>query len=224
VSFCYCGSGAGAQAPDGCSVELYRKLPYYGELDDYRALIRGTAVLELGCGAGRLTAPMLEWGARVTAVDNCAEMLAVAPEGARRLCTDIESLNLDGRFDLVLLASCLVNHPVQDVRVAFVETARRHLRQHGCLLLERHDPAWLREVEPGLPSDWGSGIAMAVEAVHRKADVVEMTLRYEADGNVWRHSSAVTPLSEREIEALLVGFGSSAWSGMRKRWLSAVLQ
>jgi SAM-dependent methyltransferase len=226
VSFRFAGAGPGVQARDGCSVELYRKLPYLGELEGYRALFPADAqVLELGCGAGRLTRRLLEWGTRVAAVDNCPEMLAAVPEAALRVLSDIESLNLDRRFDVALLASCLINHPAPDIRFAFVATARRHLGRRGCLLLERHDPSWLRAVQPGPIGPVGD-IAMSVEAARRTGDVVEMTLRYEIAGDTWRHSSAVSALNEAEIEALLSqsGLGSFVWSGARNRWLSAVVE
>ena len=226
MSFRFSGSGPGAQAPDGCSVDVYRQVPYFGELEDFRALFHaGTPVLELGCATGRLTRRLLEWDARVTAVDNSPEMLSAVPDGASRVLSDIESLKLEGRFDVALLASNLINHAAPDIRSAFVATARRHLADHGRFLLERHDPAWLRRVEPGPLGPLGD-IAMSVEAVSRSADIVHMTLRYQIADSVWYHSSAVTPLDEGEIEALLssYGFGSFAWSGMRKRWLSAVLE
>lgn len=226
MTFRSSGSGPGVQAPDGCSVELYRITPYGGELEGYRALFRaGTRVLELGCGTGRFTRRLLDWGACVTAVDNSAHMLAEVPEGAARVLSDIESLNLDESFAVALLAGNFINVPEPEVRSAFVHAARRHLRKDGRLLLDRHDVAWLRGVEPG-PLGAAGDIAMCVEAVRRVADVVQMTLRYEAAGRVWRHSFAVTPLSEAEIEALLgrFGFGSFAWSGRRKEWLSAVVQ
>lgn len=223
MGFRFSGSGPGVQAPDGCSVDLYRKLPYLGELEDYRVLFQvGTHVLELGCGAGRLTRRLLEWGARVTAVDNSPDMLSALPDGAARVHSDIESLNLDDRFDVVLLASCLINHPVTEVRCAFIDTARRHLRRESRLLLERHDPAWLRSVQPG-PLNAIGDIEMSVEAVNHTAAIVEMTLRYELAGSVWRQSFAVAPMSEAEVEALLSrsGFGCFVWSGKQNRWLSA---
>lgn len=226
MTFQFFGSGPGVQARDGCSVELYRRLSYLGELEDYRALFPpGAQVIELGCGAGRLTRRLLEWGASVTAVDNCREMLAALPDGASPVLADIGSLNLDRRFDVALLASCLINHAEPEVRTRFIDTARRHLRDGARLLLERHDPVWLRRVQPG-PINPAGEVAMSVEAVHRAGDVVEMTLRYEIPGSVWRHSFAVVPLDEAEIEALLCrsGFGSIAWSGSRQRWLSAVAQ
>jgi SAM-dependent methyltransferase len=221
----FSGSGPGAQAPDGCSVELYRKFPYLNELEDHRALFpAGSSILELGCGAGRLTRRLLEWNVRVTAVDNSPLMLSLLPPAATRVLSDIASLRLDETFDVVLLASCLINHPAAKVRSIFAQVARRHLRKGGHLLLERHDPMWLRTVEVG-PLDAIGDVAMSVEAVVRTADSVQMTLRYESAGQVWRHSFVVTPLSEADLETLLLrsGFGSWAWSGKRNRWLSAVL-
>jgi hypothetical protein len=151
-------------------------------------------------------------------------MLAEVPESAARVLSDIESLNLDESFDVALLAGNFVNEPEPKARSALVHSARRHLRKGGRLLLDRYDPAWLRGVEPGALGAAGD-ITMCVEAVSRVVDAVQMTVRYEAAGRVWRHSFAVMPLSEAEIERLLArfGFGSFSWSGARKLWLSAVV-
>ena len=82
------GEGPGAQTSDGCSVELYRDLPYLGELDDILGELRnGSHILELGCGTGRLTRQLVRQGLSVTGVDNSAEMLAGMPrEAAAVLC------------------------------------------------------------------------------------------------------------------------------------------
>jgi len=225
VTFKFRGSGPGAQAADGCSVELYRKLPYLDELEEHRALfLPGRRILELGCGTGRLTRQLIQYGTHVTAVDNCAEMLDAVPQGARRVLSDIETLRLETRFDVALLASCLINHPADDVRRAFVATARFHLGSSGRVLLERHDPTWLKLAEPG-PLACAGDVAMSVETVNRSAGLVHMTLRYEAAGNVWRHAASLAPMSEPEIEALLseAGFEAFAWAGKNNRWLSANL-
>ena len=180
-------------------------------------------VLELGCGTGRLTRHLLDWGASVTAVDNCAEMLSAVPEAASRVLSDIESLDLEQRFDVALLASCLVNHPLPEVRSAFVQSAGRHLRPQGRLLVERHDHTWLRSVQPGRVA-MVDDISISLEAVQRSADAIEMTVRYEAAGSAWRHSFVVAPLTEAEVETLLAaaGFDGFRWATQR-RWLRASL-
>ena len=49
----FTGKGPGEQAPDGCSVELYLKLPYLGDLEPVHQFLNANAsILELGCGTG----------------------------------------------------------------------------------------------------------------------------------------------------------------------------
>jgi SAM-dependent methyltransferase len=219
----FSGSGPGTQASDGCSVELYRRLPYFGELDAVlEYLPYGARVLELGCGTGRLTRKLLEWGTRPTSVDNSPEMLAGLPSGATPILGDIESLALEDRFEVVVLASCLINHPSASTRNAFAQTAARHLTARGRLLIERHDPQWLCTAAIGTVGQRG-GVKTNLEWVQREADVVNMRLRYSVGDISWIHSFSVTPLTEPDIEGLLsnVGFASFMWCGARRRWVAA---
>ena len=220
----FVGSGPGEQAPDGCSVELYRRLPYLGELTDVRPhLVAGTALLELGCGTGRLTALLLAWGLRVTCVDNCDGMLALAPTEARHVLSDIEDLSLREHFDVALLASCLINHPTPQVRRALLAGARRHLRTDGRLFVQRQDPQWLQSAVPGPVGQTGE-VLLFLESVARIEQVVEMTLRYESSGQTWRHSFSASPLTESDVEEALAteGFHSPSWLGRHGSWVMAV--
>lgn len=220
----FTGSGPGLQTSDGCSVELYRRLPYMGELDDIEAeLAAHDAVLELGCGTGRLCARMLGLGLRVTGVDESTEMLAQLPAGVEAVCSSIEALDLGRRWPAVLLASHLVNHPEPAVREAFVGAARRHLAPSGNFFVKRHDVAWLQTVRAGFLGA-AHGVAYHAEQVERRGAEVSMILRYALDdGATWRHSFSTTALSEAEIESLLRahGFARVRWRGAKRLWAQA---
>lgn len=220
------GSGPGARTLDGCSVELYRQLPYLGDLDEVLPVLpAGASVLELGCGTGTLCARLAGAGHRVTGVDQSAEMLAHLPVAVTGVCSTIEALDLQQTFDAVLLASNLINHPSAESRKAFVACARRHLERGGLFFLERHDPEWLETVQPGRVGAAGA-IELHVESVTRDDSGVRMTLRYQAPTGTWRHSFEAVPLDEGHVERLLerTGFAEVRWFGKARRWASAIAQ
>jgi SAM-dependent methyltransferase len=130
---------------DGCSVDVYLKLPYRSEVELLGAwLAPRCSVLELGCGTGRLTRRLLDRGHAVTAVDNSEDMLRHVPESADKVCCDIEQLELGRTFDVALLASHLINVADDSVRRAQLAACHRHLSPRGALLFQRFDPEWLR--------------------------------------------------------------------------------
>jgi SAM-dependent methyltransferase len=219
----FSGQGPGVQTSDGCSVELYRRVPYLGEIDLLKSRLRpGMSVLELGCGTGRLTNALLSFGAVVTAVDNSSGMLAHAPSGARLVHSDIEALRLSERFDLVLLASCMINHFDGAVRAAFLRTAKAHIKPNGRFVFQRYDPSWLRSVEDGSVGQVGN-VSILVDAVTRSAGAVEMTLKYQEADLVWTHSFAVAPLEENDLQQQLTsaGFGTLEWLDPARLWGSS---
>jgi SAM-dependent methyltransferase len=138
----YAGTGPGAITPDGCAVELYARVPPGDEPDVIEAAVpAGASVLELGCGVGRVTHPLLERGFTVTAVDESPEMLERVL-GARTVCAAIEELDLGERFDVVLLASFLVHAGDLKVRDGLLRTCRRHVADDGCVLIQREGTDW----------------------------------------------------------------------------------
>lgn len=71
------------EAPDGSPVSLYLALPGGAEAQlIHEAIPESADVLELGCGAGRVTRHLVKLGHAVTAVDNSPEMLAAFPHVA----------------------------------------------------------------------------------------------------------------------------------------------
>src|SRR4030095_7001779 len=114
------GTGPGTITPDGCAVELYALLQPMGEPEIVHAAVpAGASVLELGAGAGRVTHPLLALGHPVVAVDEAAEMPGHM-RGADTVRARIEGLDLHRRFDVVLLASFLVNTDDRDARRRFL--------------------------------------------------------------------------------------------------------
>ena len=78
-------------------------------LERRAGLAPGAAVIELGCGTGLATRPLVERGARVTAIDPDAGMLELAARHLRNaatfVCAGAESLPFaDACFDLAVAA------------------------------------------------------------------------------------------------------------------------
>jgi SAM-dependent methyltransferase len=105
----------------------------------------GASILELGCGAGRVTHPLVERGFAVTAVDESPEMLERV-RGARTVLSSIEDLRLDERFDVVLLGSFLVNTGDLAVRAALLATCLRHVAEDGVILMQREAEGFYDEI------------------------------------------------------------------------------
>ena len=133
------GSGPGPISPDGSPIEMYERAEARGEDQLINAVISpGSSILELGCGTGRITRPLLALGHRVLAVDESPDMVARIAE-TETLCSTIEDLRLDRRFDLVLMMSFLINVPDDDARRVLLDTCGRHVNPDGTVLLQQHD-------------------------------------------------------------------------------------
>lgn len=214
-------SGPGPKTRDGCSVELYRRLPYLGEVERLLPWIPpGSSVLELGCGVGRVTRRLLAVGYQVTAVDNSAEMLAYAPAEATRILSDIEDLGLGEDFDAVILGSCLVNTPDEAGRIKQLAQCRRHLRKEGVLLLERHDPEWLARVDVGSVGAIGT-IDMSVTEARHRGEEVDLCFRYEDAGVAWLQYFTARILDDSAITLHLAGAGFGPPTWINRRWGAA---
>jgi SAM-dependent methyltransferase len=202
-------------APDGSPVELYARLPELGESEVVAGVLpAGSSVLELGCGAGRITRQLVRLGFRVTAVDESAEMLDHV-RGAETVQAQIEGLELGRRFDAVLLASNLVNAELAQRR-AFLETCRRHADLVVC---------------EGLPLAWSpqDGETMLGEVRSRlrvggsEGGVVRGEMEYEADGETWRHAFAMRVFADDgELEAALTEADLRLDRRLDQRWFVAV--
>ncbi len=109
----------------------------------------GATALDLGAGSGHQSIPLARSGYVVTAVDACAELLAVLEEHrgelpVRAIQADIQDhLKQENRvFDLILCMGDTLTHlPGQDAAQALLARSARLLRPGGSLLLSFRDYA-----------------------------------------------------------------------------------
>jgi SAM-dependent methyltransferase len=215
------GSGSGHFAPDGSPVELYARLAAGDEPRIVHGAIRaGAAVLDLGCGAGRVTHALLELGHPVVAVDNSPEMLEHV-HGAEKVLADIRTLDLKRTFPCVLLASNLVNCVDAATREAMLACCRRHVADGGTVIVQRLAPDRALTIEEG---PWTRGQAsFHLTSLVRRGRVFSASMIIELDGKRWRHSFEAEILSDTEIDAALAtaGLERRQWLDETRAWIAA---
>jgi SAM-dependent methyltransferase len=210
-------------APDGSPVDLYARLPTFGEPElVHGAIPAGAEILELGAGAGRMTHRLLGLGHAVTAVDESAEMLARV-RGAETVHADIVGLDLGRRFGCVLLASHLVNVDDDRQRAGFLEACARHVAPDGVVVIQRYDPAWADDPRPS--ESEREGVAVRVLEPRREGERLHATVEYRTGDRRWRHGPFTSRiLSDGELEERLgvAGLVRDRWLDEARSWLAAI--
>jgi SAM-dependent methyltransferase len=209
-------------APDGSPVEVYRRLPPGGEAElIHRAVPPGAAILELGCGAGRITHVLLGLGHSVTAVDESAEMLALV-HGAELVQAPIEKLDLGSTFDAVVLASHFVNEADAGRRRRLLEVCARHVSPRGSVLIQSYPADLDWEETVGKTRSLGD-VEVKVTAATVDGPVVEAVVEYAVDGRSWRQQFTARMLDEPELDAALdeAGLARVRWLDDSRTWSEA---
>jgi len=137
----------------------------------------GAAILDLGCGTGRITNAFVERGRHVVAVDFDPRMLERV-HGAETVLSRIEDLDLGRTFGSVVLMSNLVNTTDDDRRRALLRTCRRHVQPGGVVLIQRYDPR--SGLDPAPPEDHRFGVTTRVFDVRRDGQLLSYTIDYDA--------------------------------------------
>lgn len=185
-------------APDGSPVWVYLALPP-GDAPRLiaTAVPSGGSILELGCGTGRVTHPLVAAGFAVTAVDQSPEMLRHVA-GAETVLADIETLRLGAQFDAVVLASHLVNTPDPELRRRFWRVCAAHARPGGAVLVERHHPAWVRTARPGR-REVGE-VAIDIHDVVHDGDLLHAAVTYQVGHREWTQRFTAVALDDPALE------------------------
>jgi ubiquinone/menaquinone biosynthesis C-methylase UbiE len=104
------------------------------------------AILDMGCGTGRLAVALAERGHKVIGADPSAGMMRVARgrPGSERVTwidSDAKGLVLETRFDLIVMTGNVFQVFLADDEVrAVLRTLRRHLAPGGKLAFETRNP------------------------------------------------------------------------------------
>jgi 2-polyprenyl-3-methyl-5-hydroxy-6-metoxy-1,4-benzoquinol methylase len=165
----------------------------------HNAITAGAAILELGCGAGRLTRALAALGHEMVAVDECPDMLWTIPDEhagvrVRKIRSTIQELRLGEEFDAVLLASNLITS-FPALRKQFLDTCRRHVSATGSVLIEKHDPALFAAP---LSRERGNR-KFVVRDIVRQNKLVRATLETHIGGTAWTQHITVEDLSHSEL-------------------------
>ena len=108
----------------------------HGEADFVEAL-GGQSVLDAGCGTGRVGRELARRGLDVAGVDIDALMLATAMRAAPAvpwLAADLASVNLQRKFDVVVMAGNVMIYLAPGSEGAVVANMARHLAAGGWLV------------------------------------------------------------------------------------------
>ncbi|NUT35272.1 MAG: class I SAM-dependent methyltransferase [Hamadaea sp.] len=219
----FTGTGAGAFTPDGCAVEVWRRLPVGTEPQVIAASVPpGASILELGCGAGRVTHPLVDLGYAVTAVDESAQMLAQI-RGARTVQASIEGLDLEQTFDAVLLGSFLVHNPDGATARRLLATCVRHVAPGGVVLLQREGVGWHEDL-PRVRDLPDAGTVRVLSSDEVRPGVRSVLVEYEFPDARWTHTFQSRPLDDAAFDALLAAEGlvADAYLTDDRTWVRCV--
>lgn len=177
-------------------------------------------MLDLGCGVGRLANALAASGARVTGVDAHGGMIAHLSPRVDAVHADIAGLDLGRVFDVVVLASHLVNHPT--AAPALLDTCRRHVAADGVVLVERFDPGML-DGHGGREGDV-DGVHIRHELHSRDGVRFSACAHYTIDGRTWTQPYDAVLLDDAALADLLhdAGLGLVTWLDDDARWLLAM--
>jgi SAM-dependent methyltransferase len=207
------GSGPGDITPDGCAVEFYALLPTTGEPETvHEAVSPGASIVELGCGTGRILRRLAELGHPVHGVDESPAMLAYLHDLPTTRST-IEDLDLRRVFDVVLLASTMINAD-PDLRSAFLTTCRRHVAPDGVVVIQQSSPSGFDTVKESEEAVVGD-IRRVIRSARRVGSRLDVVVDYHVGDRTWTHEFPRYRIGDAELTADL------ARAGLRfDRWLT----
>jgi SAM-dependent methyltransferase len=183
------------------------------ELDLYRPYLQ-SPVLDAGCGAGRLLAPLHEEGFDIDGCDASADMIERCRErasGATLWVSALHELDPPRRYASIVCSGVLGLGTTREQDVRGLERLHAALLPGGTLVLDNEEkPFRWRVHDWGEPTGGDICLSSRVDAVDENDRSVHMTIRAEtADGRREEHALTLRQWYREELVPLLhaSGFG-----------------
>ncbi|HVI39150.1 MAG TPA: class I SAM-dependent methyltransferase [Anaerovoracaceae bacterium] len=120
------------------------------DVDFFKTLCKGHKnILELMCGTGRVSVPLIKEGFLLTCVDYSEEMLDIfrkkvnGSENVKIVCQDICELNLDDQFDLIIIPSNSISEIIdKEKRRKAFRKIYKHLAPDGIFFCTLYNPEY----------------------------------------------------------------------------------
>ena len=104
---------------------------------DLVSVLDAERIVDAGCGTGRVAVELARRGYTVVGVDNDVDMLDLAiasSDDVRWILADLATVDLEERFDLVLIAGDVLNYVAPGYESMVVSNMARHLESGGLLV------------------------------------------------------------------------------------------
>jgi SAM-dependent methyltransferase len=181
------------------------------ELDLYEQHLRGP-VLDAGCGAGRLLAPLRERGFDIDGCDVSADMLDCCQQrvpDATLWVSALHELDPPRRYASILCCGVLGLGSTREQDIHALERLHDALLPGGTLVLDNEEtPFNWRVRDWGTQSDGEISLCVRVDAVDEGDRCVHMTLRAQTpDGRREEHALTARQWYRDELEPLLESAG-----------------
>lgn len=126
-------------------------VPSRGDIEFYQrhAAEKGSPVLELGCGTGRILIPIAQSGIDCSGLDMSREMLAVCEKKAHDLelrnvrldCASMDDFHYDRKFNLIYIPFRSFQHLLTtESQMRCLQLVREHLNDGGKFILDVFAP------------------------------------------------------------------------------------
>ena len=145
----------------------------------------GDPILELGCGTGRVSLPLLHQGFKVTGVDRDSEMLGIlkneleSNDKFEYTEQDFTSLSLPKQFPLIIMPCNTYSTLKDEDRKSVLEIVENQPEQKGPFAFSMPNPAWMVD----LPSE-GEPELEEIFVYPKSGNAVQVSSAWTNDGNI----------------------------------------